>query len=86
MYLKINGQLKEIKLVGIEIFSKNNLRYLKTEQGWEEIYLCPSVSSRKMKFQQFFIKDFLLCSDVKSDHGLNWIYITLIFLESTEKF
>ena len=66
MYVKIDGQIKAIKLIEPTSDLKTILLHIETEKGTEEVYKCPSESPNYYHLRKVLSSEIYILSDIVS--------------------
>ena len=64
MYVKIDGQIKEIKRIELTSDSKTILLHIEAETGTEEVYNCPSESPNYCHLCELLSSEIYIPSDI----------------------
>ena len=101
MYVKIDGQIKEIKRIELTSDSKTILLHIETETRTEEVYNCPSESPNYYHLRKFlpsesYIPRHIVCGNedfiikmtltVLNIDNQHQIIVSIIFNSITKKF
>ena len=64
MYVKVDGQLKTIKIIELTSDSKTILLHIETETGTEEVYNCPSEARNNYHLRKLLSSEIYIPSDI----------------------